>query len=102
MEHARGRFDIVEQFTPSDSRVNKKVVSTLLFHFSRNENRVMMISETENQYADFLRTETNVPDFFLRQDRGLALRMIPINKNAYLFIDGETPVFYCKKTDTEK
>ncbi|MCK7229997.1 hypothetical protein L8P27_19525 [Enterobacter asburiae] len=97
MERGEGRFDIIDQFTPSETQAQKKIINTLFFHYSQKDNRVMMVSETENQYADYLRTETIVPDFFLRQNRGLALKMIPVNKSAYLFIDGNTPVFFCKK-----
>lgn len=98
MENGQGRFDIIEQFTLADNEPRKKVVNTLFFHFSRKDSTLTMVSDNESPYADYLKSITNIPDFFLRQDRGLALRMIKINKNAFLFVDGDTPVFYCKKT----
>lgn len=98
MENGQGRFDIIEQLTLADKESQKKVVNTLFFHFSRKDNTLTMVSDNESPYADYLKSMTNIPDFFLWQDRGLVLQMMKINKNAFLFVDGNTPVFYCKKS----
>lgn len=95
----KGRFDIIEQVHVSEKQSPKKIINTLFFHYSREENALIMVSDNDNQYADYLKPVTSIPDFFLYQDRGLTVKVVPVNRNAYLFIDGETSVFYCSKKE---
>ncbi|XTE58790.1 hypothetical protein AB8Q02_02630 [Enterobacter ludwigii] len=96
-ERAQGWFDITERNPREEHVKGKKISYSLSFHLIRADEDFLLLSDNDNQFMDFMDPGLSVPDFFLYQGRGLALKIIAINTDTYLFVDNGLPVFYCKK-----
>ncbi|GKX54683.1 hypothetical protein SOASR030_07950 [Leminorella grimontii] len=93
-----GRYDsnatVTQTGVPDQSFSN-----TIYFKYWREGDETVMLSDSNNALSETLKPLLDIPDFFLYRDRGIALKILKINRNSFMFTHDDTPIFYCKSKD---
>jgi hypothetical protein len=72
------------------------IAQTMTFNYIRRGSEIVMIS-TQSTLSDsqILFLNNMVPDFYLRKDRGLRLRLFRQGDKGYVFMNNDIPSFIC-------
>lgn len=77
----------------------RPISKSFTFHYTQEgDNLTLLSNEDINSSVDTNTPDVLVPDFFRTSGRGLSIRLKRENLTGALIILGNTPVFYCKRS----
>lgn len=96
--NGKGYFNSLGRLT-RDGKVTEGLSKALTFDYTTYRGYIIMLSgENKTSYTKENPLAHIVPDFFLYSERGFQIKMIRQNASSYLFLQEETPLFYCTQT----
>ena len=68
------------------------------FNYWHEGGKVIMVSNETNELPKKNQAyRINIPDFYQARNRGIRIKITPVNSSGYLFIFANSPTFYCSK-----
>ncbi|MFB0712924.1 hypothetical protein ACEU59_17380 [Buttiauxella noackiae] len=97
--NGKGYFNSLGNLS-KDGKVTERLSKALTFNYTNYHGYIIMLSgENKTSYTKENPLAHIVPDFFLYSERGFQIKMIRQNASSYLFLQEETPLFYCTRTN---
>ncbi|QFH71537.1 hypothetical protein [Atlantibacter subterraneus] len=93
-----GKYSATGKFSRRD-RDEQTVNNTFGFYFWNVDKKLVIVANEESHHSPaYDRIPLFLPDVIFHRDMAIALTLIKINPEAYLFLRNDAPVFFCKKT----
>lgn len=101
-EFAGGRGKYSSTGTYSDlNHAEKTVDNAFEFYFWSSDKKLFIVANEESHHSAAYETiPIFLPDVMFHRDMAIALSLVKINPQTYLFLRDDFPVFLCKKTSS--
>ena len=93
----KGKYELVGKLVEGDKPV-KNIIRTMGFSYFKNNNSLVMISDSDNPNGDNAKLLVpELPDFFIYKGRSMILQIYNRGTSSMLLAQDDTPVLFCKK-----